>query len=374
MSIQGLVERAPRLPIIHVALLLLCIFTVQPATRAVAAPLVEGPSFSCAAPNQLESVICSDPLLAAKDRTLAQLYAAARIDVFGLGPSQEQDVQRAWLKTINKQCGQQSAKACLNDAYDDRLTALAVAALFRTPDQALQLLHRTAPKSAPIYEAIYRYATTSDTDERRRTVAGLIGPAFDDLKAQGANWPTFMALKNAVAAASDDAAFGAFLDEASVSDYELTLPCSALLRRPALIAALGSQFGGAIDGDIMSSDCDVTTPRLASFDELTNAATAAQPFCEGTIRFSTGRDYAELLDAIRLHHVDHWKSGAEEPPAGQDRAEKRFERSRGMLEANAKEELARYYLQVFNVAPGLAETQAIGAIDAAIDAAFNQCD
>src|SRR5580692_6116952 len=75
-----------------------------PAIAADPAPAA-GPSFDCAhAQGVVEAAICTDPTLAAEDRTMAQMFALVRTDALGAGPSGELAAQRKWLADRDKQC------------------------------------------------------------------------------------------------------------------------------------------------------------------------------------------------------------------------------------------------------------------------------
>lgn len=192
---------------------------------------------------------------------MATLFAASQTDAFNQSKSQQLFLQRRWLKMRNEQCSNGDMHSCLVERYDERLNELAVAALFQAPDIALTELDRQNPKSAALYEAIYRYATIDDTAERASVVANLINPAFEVF--HGKPWAQPLSeAEDAHQAASSDKNFSAFLDVASVSGYALTMPCSALVRRPGLIDTLNAVYGGAIDGQLIQSDCEAMTPSL----------------------------------------------------------------------------------------------------------------
>lgn len=345
---------------------------------------MSGPSFSCgSAGTAIETMICNDPALAARDRTMAVLFAASRADAFDQGMSQQQTVQRQWLKTRNEQCSKGDMRSCLVNAYDERLNELAIAALFQAQDAALAELTRQNPRSAPLYDAIYRYATIEDTVDRAKVAARLIGPAFAEFHNKPWAHP-LSGVKDAYEAASSDKRFSLFLDVASVSNYELTMPCSALVRRPGLTDALDAVYGGAIDGQLIRSDCEGMTPRLQTLDRLAKAAVAAQSFCPGTIRFSLGRDFDKILVAVRLHRTDLWKpEELSVGPGSEDEKsevpekqvdEPQFVAKHQALIRDATDELMTYYSRHFGVPPALAKEQALGAVGAIISGAYNLCE
>lgn len=347
-------------------------------------PAIARPSFSCGSANSaIETTICSDAALAARDRTMATLFTASEKDAFNQGTSQQQILQRQWLKTRNEQCANGDTHTCLVETYDDRLNQLAVAAIFQAPVVALTELTRQNPKSAAIYEAIYRYATIDDGVDRAAVVAKLIDPAFEEFHDKPWAGP-LSDIKDAHDAAASDENFSAFLDVASVSDYALTMPCSALVRRPGLIDALNSVYGGAIDDRLIRSDCEAMTSSPEALDRVTKAAVAAQPFCPGTIRFSLGRNFGKTLVAVRLHRTDLWTARKlDVSPGGQDennddpakdRDVPHFVARHPVLIRNATDELARYYSNRFGVPSALAEAQARSAVSAIIFGAYDLCE
>jgi len=341
------------------------------ANFALDAPLLDQPSFSCASPTKIEAAICADPALAARDRTMAVLYAAARGGALASGSSQEESEQKKWLKLRNEGCSKGDLRQCLADAYDDRLQALAVAALFRAHDAAMAELTRENPKSAPIYEAIYGYATIDNPREQAAAVEKLIAPIFATIHDNPWAISQLRDIPDARTAASSDHSFAVFLDVASVSEYTLTLPCGALVRRPGLMQALDSRFGGAIDGDLIQSDCFATMPPLPNLDRIMSAAVSVQPNCEGTIRFSLSRDYDKKRVAVLLHRPDLWKIDN----AGEDtHAVDLFRlRNRDRLDA-AVTELATYYSQNFAVSPQTSRTEGIKAVEYLLRGAFDLCE
>jgi uncharacterized protein len=367
----------PAISLLGVALAVPLAHSAQNAASAA------GPSFSCAsAASAIETMICSDTALAARDRTMTTLFNAAQTDAFGQGMSQQRILQRRWLKDRNERCSDGDMRTCILGAYDDRLKELAVAALFQAPKVALEELTREDPKSAPLYKAIYRYAIMTGGADRT-AVEKLIGPAFKELSDKP--WARPLAdVTDANDTVSSDENFSVFLDVASVGGYALTMPCAALVRRPGLMGALDTVYGGAIDGQLILSDCEAMTSPLENVDRLTKVAVLAQPSCEGTIRFSLGRDFDKMLVAIRLHRTDLWKiteldaSPRDQDDTGDDSAkdvdEPHFVEAHQVLRSRATDELAAYYSTHFNVPPALAEKQALSAINAIISGAYNLCE
>ncbi|MEB0045629.1 MULTISPECIES: hypothetical protein [unclassified Pseudomonas] len=375
---------AVRIKQLIIVLPLLAAALGTPIAHAAQNPTMSGPSFSCgASSNAIERMICNDPALSTRDRTMAILFAASRSDASDKGLSQQQTLQRHWLKTRDKQCSNDDMHTCLVSAYDDRLNPLAVAALFREPNAALAELARQNPRSAPLYEAIYRYATLDDKVDRAVVVEKLIAQPFEALHDKPWASP-LSSVKNAHDAASSDKNFSAFLNVVSVDKDALTMPCAALVRRPGLMAVLHSQYAGAIDGHLTQSDCMAMTPRLKALDRLKDAAVATQPDCQGTARFSLAREFDYTLIAVRLHRTDLWKAktldispGDQDANNGDPTKEVDLPHFIAQHQASirdASDELAAYYSSHFGVPSDLAKEQALSAVSAIIFGAYDLCE
>jgi uncharacterized protein len=348
--------------------------------RAMAA-LQAGPSFDCAGAADVEAAICRDPVLSADDRRLQAFYARARPGVLGNG-SDQLAVQRRWLKDRDAHCAQaawrksgaKTQRDCIASAYDERLGRLAVAALLASPTDSLAEIRRTNPAAAPIYEALAAYVTLPDPAARTRKVEALLAPAYGMIDAQ--TRAELQDRKEPVSpklAAASDSGFALFFDvSAMFGGTDLTWPCAALLRRPGLVEGLGPFWGGAIDGQVPGSDCAETLPPAPEVEALGRRALDAQPVCDGTIRFSTGRGYAQLLDAIRMHRTEIWRTGARGTAPG--RAEARFRAAHKASIAAADQALAAYYRRVFAVPAAAAGHDARTGLDALVAAAFGLCD
>lgn len=351
---------------------------------AADAPSDARPSFACnTARTAIETEICSHPDLASRDRTMATLFAAARRDAFDRGASQQDTLQRQWLQSRDARCNGADMHACLVNRYDTRLWELAAAALFRAPEAALRELARQEPESARVYKAIYQYVTTQNHRQRTDSVASLIAPTFDALRRIPWEGP-LTNIRSARDATSSDAHFAGFLMMASIEHDRLNLPCTAIVRRPALIQALDFAYGGALDGRLIPSDCSVMTPALPALDQLKDAAVKAQPACEGTIRFSLARAFAKTLVAVRLHRMDLLETDPSDiATTGQDKeagteigkpSESEFTARYAANILQATNELAAYYGQYFNSAPAVAKAQAAQAVRAVVSGAYALCD
>ena len=348
------------------------------APSAARAATSDGPSFDCAKATQpVEKAICGDPRLASADRLMAQLYpAASKTSAYGNGPSNEVKAQRAWLKERDVCFTGEAAdvNTCILNAYNRRNGDLAVALLVSDPKTALDTLKTLSPAMSPLYEALTislalpsgkDWADPShDTD--RAALVKVATPFMEAFKTDEARSYGRDILKDAGIVTADDVgksekAFVSFLNvtPAFVSDgsESLTIPCAAILKRPALVDATASVFGSSLDNFVPSTDCEQTLPPLPKLDELDARLLKTWPDCEGTIRFAAYRSYQQSVDLARLGISD--ASGTEQEPA------KRPKSVSAALVTAAQGELATYYATYRNLsadkASALAE-QMIGKI------------
>jgi uncharacterized protein len=84
--------------------LLLTLLGISGAHASTKDAVAHRPSFSCVSTTPVEALICSSPDLADRDRTMAVLYAAARVSALGSGVSPEVEAQRKWLRERNDGC------------------------------------------------------------------------------------------------------------------------------------------------------------------------------------------------------------------------------------------------------------------------------
>ncbi len=343
---------------------------VIPAHATEAVEAESGPSFSCDHPNDVEGVICRDANLSLQDRDMAQLYAAAKVDAVGYGPSGQIEVQRQWLTDRDGACGRgawltarmfASEADCLAFWYGQRLQELAVADLYTLHDKALAVLGRENPTVAPLYEAFYDYTTLDDAQARATAVETALTPSFR---------PAGQAGTVEIAAASDEGFAEYFVMTGVSAQLILPVPCAGLLRRPGLTAMLGQRFGGAIDGHVPNTDCETMLPSTPAMEPMEKAMWNAQAFCEGTIRFSLGRDYVMVRNAVRLHQPQYWRLWA----AAASPEEAAFREGGSDLITAARGELATYYRDVFKIAPDAAASDAGKAIDTLVRDGFHTCE
>lgn len=367
-----------------IAALLLFAPSLASASQAASATTTgagsQGPSFSCAKQSEIEALICTDPVLSAADRRLASFYEIAKAGALGTG-SNQLAAQRSWLKQRDQFCNSpklspQARRNCIATAYDERLEQLAIATLLTDPKDSMAELARLQPKAAPLYRATYDFASIGDDRRRADVVAADLAPIYAAMDANTrehlspeAN-ETLTTAREAAASDSNFATFFAVFATLELEGGNVTWPCAALVKRPGLIAGLGSHFGGAIDGAIPGSDCDTTLPPTNEVSELSMAAQRAQPFEQGTIRFSVGRDYVQLEDAVRLHLANVWQARARNNNTSPSPRERAWRRSHQEEIEKDRAALAAYYAKYFNTPSKTANKDAANAIDTLIHEAF----
>jgi hypothetical protein len=227
-------------------------------------------------------------------------------------------------------------------------------------------LTRRDPKSALIEDAIYQYATIKDPASRTRRVASIIAPVLHQIRGVvPSEAPHLKNIATATAAAASDDTFTDFLDAAwNVGGY-LTIPCAALVRRPALLNAFGERFAP-------SDDCDATLPPTPRLDALIDAADRVQPPCDGTIVQDEGAIFDRLMIAIRLNIRDAWSEYSGDLKIEKD--EKRFRTSHADGLHGAVDEMTNYYVANFRMPSAAARSQAKQVVDLAADGPFGLCD
>jgi uncharacterized protein len=361
--------------------------TVIVPSVAWAAAQPSGPSFTCPGTSETEAAICADPDLAADDRRMQSLYSAAKPGALGNGSSQLA-AQRKWLKERDK-CngdgwksyailGVKDVRECVALSYSFRLEDLAIADLFVSHTAAMAELTRQTPKDAPIYEAIYQYATISDPTVRAKAVKPLVSPVFEATRVHPAqdvpgvgHVPEspeirFNNIPTAEAAVASDKNFSAFLDVAFEwamdRDREGLLPCGALVRRPGLIAAMGERWDPY-------TDCDDTLPSTPAFDRLVDLAGRASPPCQGTIVIDIGATWQASVTSRRLNLPDQ-ASRFFNHAGKMDLTEQRFRRKAKIQIEAANMEMAHYYAAYFNLTPSVADQKAIEMVNEGVSAAF----
>jgi uncharacterized protein len=346
------------------------------AAYAAVPPHDQGPSFNCSkATVGVEATICDDPALAARDRTLSLLFAAVRVSAAGVGPSNELAKQREWLAMRGRECAKARVlAACVATSYDYRIYDLALAALFTSHNAAMAELKRQTPEDAPIYEAIYEYATISNQGAKVKAVTPLISPTFEATEehpaqdiGNGIQVPErsedrFEDIPTAADAVASDEHFSAFIDVAfswAMDRVRAKLPCGALVRRPGLVAALGQRWDP-------QTDCEDVLPPTPVLDNLLDLAREASPPCGGTIGIDLGAQWTAFIVAKRLNLPD-------EPDAYSGQGgpvEQRFRRKSQAQLSAATQEMTRYYSAYFGLNPSEARTAAADVVGGGVAGAF----
>lgn len=338
-----------------------------------------GPSFSCAGAKDIEATICADPGLSAADRRLAHFYSDVRTDVLGVGASGQQAVQRRWLKDLNSDCVAgarpkifKSQGECVRSHYDARLADLAVSALFQDHDAAMTELRRLEPEEAPVYEAIYLYATIDNLQMRGAKVAAALTPVYAGISDKKAVFAELDGPETPQAAAASDKAFGLFLSLYNGTlDTQLTLPCAAIVRRTGLMDVLSSQFGSSRDNFLPQADCRIMTPQVAAFTDFVDTLQHDAPVCDGTIRYAGYREFERLRTAALLHIADAWKDSKPTPP---EEGLAKYLKTHAQAAMRAKAALAQYYQTVFKLAPDRAAADAAVILNLTAALAYDPCD
>ena len=362
------------------ALALVLMFAALPHRPAHAQ---QGPSFSCAGASDVDAVVCKDAKLSADDRRLTALYAATRAAAIGTAESQQLTWQRQWLKGTHTECAAatwakhaayKTQRDCIADSYNTRLGELASAALFTDHADAMAVIRETSPADAPIYEAIYQYATIDDAKARAAKVVPLIAPIYAGLDADHKTAFTDNGgPANAAEAVKSDAAFGTFVN-VTVSELEhgVMWPCATFVKRPGLLDALGPMYGSTRDNFLPQSDCDeMTAPQIAPFNAFMTTTLQNAPDCGGTIRFAGGREFYRMRTAALLHRPEQW---AKFKPSDGGKPESNFRKKRAADIAKAQATLFAYYVQVLHLDTATANRDAGKITDVLINQAYNLCD
>lgn len=88
----------------------------------------KGPTFDCAkASGQVETLICKDEELAALDRRMAQIYAAAMKAWPASVATEQRAVQRGWIKGRNDCWKSADVRSCVVYEYRRRIAELQIA-------------------------------------------------------------------------------------------------------------------------------------------------------------------------------------------------------------------------------------------------------
>lgn len=373
-------------------LLVLVSLFVATAPAASAQQAGTGPSFACAAATTpVEKAVCADPVLAGLDREMAQLFGIAKLSAFGSGPSNQLAAQRAALKTL-RNCtnpgAEQPLARCLQRLYGVRTQQLAIAALISAPATALPILRRQDPAFAPILEAVQLWTEAPvDADwsatqriPRRDRIAALLQPYLTALQTKdtqsfgnailrdpGQDGIAVTNIKDIFRSDRHFAALlqvlGPYLGESEIPGMPRDLPCAAIVRHPALLAATGPVFGSTMDNFVLGNDCQASLPPLPLLEALQAKLYRGWPQCEGTIRFALYRGFAHDIDEARLGRAKPAKAKALPARKGATKADV----------AGVERELAAYYETYLHRTPAAAASSARDALAQILDDA-QLCD
>jgi uncharacterized protein YecT (DUF1311 family) len=337
---------------------------------------METPSFSCEKPTSVEKTICTDKTLAALDRDVGGLYSRLLATSNDHAKAFFKKEQRDWIKGRNSCDGTQPSnmgdnRACIERHYKWNLASLAPEALFADHELAIAVLAQVMPEASPLYEAIYVYASINDHKERLAKLEAALDQTLHELK-QKPSGRSFKQFNSATDIVLNDEAFTHFIGLASAlvehGTVPMTLPCQAIIKRPALLKATGPQFGGGIDAWVIRDNCDQVLAATPQYTELAREVMAAQKQCLGTIRFSLGRMQTQLQLAIRVHDLD----GIPVQTPNRDAAA--FEAANVKAMGAAGEELASDYISTFALSPGPAAAEARRAVQLLVDRTFQIWD
>ncbi|MGN8000284.1 lysozyme inhibitor LprI family protein [Sphingomonas sp. 22176] len=364
------------------------LFALAPLALAAApVPAQTGPSFACSTAAALtEKAICADPKLSALDREMAQLFAIAKENAFGSGPSNQLAAQRTALQEM-RACKPPFA-ACLLDRYALRNQELAIAALLKAPATALPILRRGDPAFAPILEAVQLWSeapvdanwSAPERAKSRTRIAALLQPYLTGLQTKpdqsfgasilrepGTDGVTVKTIDDLFRSDRHFATFlnvlGPYVDEPRLSGAPRTLPCGAIVRHPRLLDATGPVFGSTMDNFVFRNDCGDTLPPLPSLGALQTKLFHSWPECEGTIRYMAYSSFNRDVDAARLGTLEPGK--AKLLPARKDVTKADV--------ANVERDLTAYYVTYLHRAPAAAATMARGALSRLMTDA-HQCE
>lgn len=373
-------------------LLVLVSLFVATVPAASAQQAGTGPSFACAAATTpVEKAVCADPALAGLDREMAQLFGIAKLSAFGSGPSNQLAAQRAALKTL-RSCtnpgAEQPLARCLQRLYGVRTQQLAIAALISAPATALPILRRQDPAFAPILEAVQLWTEAPvDADwsatrriPRRDRIAALLQPYLTALQTKdtqsfgnailrdpGQDGIAVTNIKDIFRSDRHFAALlqvlGPYLEESEIPGMPRDLPCAAIVRHPALLAATGPVFGSTMDNFVLGNDCQASLPPLPLLEALQAKLYRGWPQCEGTIRFALYRGFAHDIDEARLGRAKPAKAKALPARKGVTKADV----------AGVERELAAYYETYLHRTPAAAASSARDALAQILDDA-QLCD
>ena len=232
---------------------------------------------------------CANADLKAQDDVMARLYAVARVNMYGKGPSGEIATQKKWLHTAAQQAHCMAMAAdkragCIIEEYKSRNLELAFSAMPKAPEAALQVLRDQNIDTEPYYEALTIFTSEPDGADwlapalsaKREKIEKLVAAAFvgdkKDKDADSDGHFNSLLFEDASVATPDDILkssrnFAGFF-RAVTYDAQTPLPCGYVVSHQGLLDATNSYFGATSDNFIVQTDCDVTAPTAPKFNAL----------------------------------------------------------------------------------------------------------
>jgi hypothetical protein len=287
----------------------------------------------------VDRMICTNPDFKAQDDTMVELYAVARVSMYGKGASGEIVNQKIWLADRDKCLKSTTDKrtSCVLDLYKTRNLELAFSAMPSAPEASLKVLHDQKIETEPYYEALTIFTSEPDgvdwqspaLTEKRRNIEKLVAPAFSQLQQ---NLPAHSDLRfnkdlfsDANFASTDDIlkstqSFANFFRAVTFGTSDLhpsaILPCGYVVSHQNLLDATDGYFGATPDNFIINSNCDVTAPATPKFHALLKQINGHWPQCDGTIRFAAFRDFGVMIDRVfspSARAIEKYKPAAPRP-------------------------------------------------------------
>jgi uncharacterized protein YecT (DUF1311 family) len=342
------------------------------------------------ATNYIEKLICTNAEVKAQDQTMEKLYAVARVNMYGKGPSGEIANQKRWLLSRQICLPESGTKriTCILDEYKKRNIQLAFSALPKAPELALQVLRAQNIDTEPYYEALTIFTSEPDGTDwlapalsaKREKIEKLVAPAFAANKKNRNAEPdshfNSALFEEASVATTDDIlkSSGNFADffRAVTYDAQTPMPCGYVVSHQGLLDATNGYFGANPDNFIIQSDCEVTAPTTPKLRAMLADINNNWPECDGTIRFAAYRQFSVTIDRVlspSAHTIEDFN------PADASRPNKHHSAvGVSMAAINAAEnEMTAYYVKYLGVASAKARIFAKGKIaDMLYDA--HQCE
>lgn len=331
------------------------------------------------AANYVDKIVCADADIKAQDATMAELFAVARISMFGKGPSGEIAKQKGWLAN-RKDCLALAADkraSCVLKLYKARNLELAFSAMPKAPEAALKILHDQNVETEPYYEALSIFASepdgadwfTAELSEKREKIIKLVIPVFEDIQKKANADPSkhfnaelfedgSISKPEDILKSSRD--FAGFF-RATTFDATTPIPCGYIVTHQSLIDATNSYFGSTADNFIINSNCSVTAPPTPNLDYLVRQINKAWPTCDGTIRFSAYRSFNVAVDKVLSPSARAIEDYRVAPPQAKDQDHALAGVKKKTIHAT-ESEMTAYYVKYLGVTPAKAAVFAKGKI------------